>query len=338
MVTHQPLIAIEEHWSTPELNAALEALDGDARDPSLAFNTMADHGERLTDLGDGRLAVMDELGITMSILGLIPPGTQPLPPADAVALSRDANDWAAAVVSARRDRFAALATLPTPDPQAAAAELERCVDHLGHVGAMVYGRTGDRPFDHPAYDDLLATAARLKVPLFVHPQIPPAAVRQASYTGLSPGVDLALATFGWGWHLEAGLAALRLILSGALDRHPDLQLILGHWGELLLFWLERADRISRAATHLQRPVADYVRDRIWITSSGMLSQRMFTHALDFTGLDRILFSTDYPFAHVDRVVVDRFLSVLPDEPDRQQVAWRNATRLFNLHVGADHVT
>ncbi len=324
------LIGIEEHWTTPALHAALAGQTGDGLDPSLLFNTMGDHGERLADLAGGRLAAMDALGITFSLLGVVPPGTQPLPAADAVALSREINDRASAAVAAHPDRLAALATLPTPEPQAAAEELERCVTRLGHVGAMVYGRTADRPLDDPVYDDLLATAARLQVPLFIHPQVPPAAVRAASYSGLSPDVDLALATFGWGWHLEAGLAALRLILSGALDRHPRLELVLGHWGEMLLFWLERVDAMSRVATHLERPVADYVRDRVWITTSGMLGPRMLSHALDFVSVERILFSTDYPFAHVDRAGIDRFFAALPDDRGRELVAWRNANRAFRL--------
>jgi hypothetical protein len=326
------LIAIEEHWTSPELNAALAAQSGAELDPSLRFDNMGDHAERLTDLNTRRLATMNELGITTSLLGLIPPGTQSLPAPDAIHLSHDANDRAADAVAAHPNRFAALATLPTPDPQAAAVELERCVTRLGHVGAMVYGRTGDRPLDDPAYDDLLATADRHHVPLFIHPQVPPAAVRQASYSGLSADMDLGLATAAWGWHLEAGLAALRLILSGALDRHPHLELVLGHWGKMLLFWLERADVLSRIATHLETPVADYVTDRVWITASGMLSPRMLAHTLDFVSVDRILFSTAYPFAHVDRPAIDQFLAALPDDSQRELVAWRNAAHAFNLTV------
>jgi hypothetical protein len=326
------LIAIEEHWTTAELNAALAAQSGAALDPSLPFNSMGEHAERLIDLNDRRLATMDELGITTSLLGLIPPGTQSLPAQDAIQLSRDANDRAADAVAAHPDRFAALATLPTADPQAAAAELERCITRLGHVGAMVYGRTGDRPLDDPAYDDLLAIASRHHAPLFIHPQVPPAAVREASYCGLSANIDLGLATVAWGWHLEAGLAALRLILSGALDRQPHLELVLGHWGEMLLFWLERVNVMSRIATDLERPVADYVTDRVWITASGMLSPRMLAHTLDFVSVDRILFSTDYPFARVDRPAIDRFFAALPDDSQREQVAWRNAAQAYNLTV------
>jgi len=111
------------------------------------------------------------------------------------------------------------------DPRAVVGELERAAG-LGCVGAMVYGRTGETTLDDPRYDDLFAAAAALGQPIFIHPQIPPPTVRQAAYTGFNPLTELALSTFGWGWHLEAALAALRLIVRGTFDRHPDLQIVL----------------------------------------------------------------------------------------------------------------
>src|SRR6202035_3618127 len=117
-------------------------------------------------------------------------------------------------VGAQPARFRAFATLPTSDPKAATAELERCATQLGHVGAMIHGRTGARTLDDPAYDDLFATAARWHQPIFIHPQIPSNELRDAAYRGLDPLIDLGLASFGWGWHMDAGLSALRLILRG----------------------------------------------------------------------------------------------------------------------------
>ena len=266
------IIAIEEHWNSAGIRDALDRLPAGARDESVAFNTMGDNQARLEDLGQGRIEAMDAAGIDVSILSVVTPATQALPAADAVALARDANDEAASAVGAHPGRFRAFATLPTSDPQAAAAELERCATELGHVGAMVFGRTGDRPLDDPAYDDLFATAARWRQPIFIHPQIPSNELRDAAYRGIDPLVDLGLATFGWGWHMEAGLSALRLILRGTFDRHPDLQLVLGHWGEMLLFWIDRADSLSGVARHLERRVSDYITTNIHITSSGMLQR------------------------------------------------------------------
>ncbi len=247
-----------------------------------------------------------------------------------MALARDANDETADAVRAYPERFRAFATLPTSDPQAAAAELERCAGRLGHVGAMVHGRSGDRTLDDPAYDDLFSTAARLGQPIFIHPQIPSPALRDAAYRGLDPVVDLGLATFGWGWHLDAGLAALRLILRGTFDRHPDLQLVLGHWGEMLLFWMDRADSLSGVAKHLERRVADYIRTNIHITSSGMLQERLLRHTLDFTTADRVLFSTDYPFHRPDAATVKEFFEAVPDPAARSRIASGNASALFGI--------
>src|ERR1700742_4509846 len=142
------LIAIEEHWMLPELTAALRALPPERRDESLAFNEMGDHQSRLEDLGAGRLATMDAQGNDVSILALTPPGTQALLPADAVHLSRAANDAAAAAVSRDPSRLRSLSTLPMSSPADVAAELERAAG-LGHVGTMVYGRSGDLLLDVP---------------------------------------------------------------------------------------------------------------------------------------------------------------------------------------------
>jgi predicted TIM-barrel fold metal-dependent hydrolase len=323
------IIAIEEHWNSVGIRDALDRLRGAARDESVAFNAMGDNQARLEDIGPGRIEAMDAAGIDVAVLSVVTPATQALPAADAIRLAREANDEAADAVRAHPDRLRALTTLPTSDPQAAAAELERCATHLGHVGAMVFGRTGTRTLDDPAYDDLLATAARLRQPIFIHPQIPSNELRDAAYRGLDPLVDLGLATFGWGWHMDAGLSALRLILRGTFDRHPDLQLVLGHWGEMLLFLMDRADSLSGIA-HLERKVSDYVTANIHITSSGMLQERLLRHTLDFTGADRVLFSTDYPFHQPDAPAVERFLDAVPDPADRCKIASGNAEALFRL--------
>ncbi len=324
------IIAIEEHWNSASIRDALDRLADGARDESVAFNSMGDNQARLEDTGQGRIQAMDAAGIDVAVLSVVTPATQALPAAEAVALARDANDEATVAVRAHPGRLRALATLPTSDPQAAAAELERCATKLGHVGAMVHGRTGPRPLDDPAYDDLLATAARLRQPVFIHPQIPSNELRDAAYRGLDPLTDLGLATFGWGWHMDTGLSALRLILRGTFDRHPDLQLVLGHWGEMLLFWMDRADSLSGIAKHLERRVSDYIKTNIHITSSGMLQERLLRHALDFTSADRVLFSTDYPFHQPDAAEVEQFFDAIPDPADRSKVASGNAEALFHL--------
>lgn len=321
-----PLIGIEEHWMLPELTSALKAAT--QPDESLFFNERGDAGERLEDLGTGRIATMDAQGINLAVLALTPPGTQALPPGDAVALSRLANDYATEAVSTHPTRFRSLSTLPMSSPCHVAAELERAAAQ-GHVGTMVYGRSGDRFLDDPTYDDFFAAAADLRQPVFIHPQIPSDALRDAAYRGFDPMTDLGLATFGWGWHLEAATAALRLILRGTFDRHPDLQIVLGHWGELLLFWLDRADSLSRIAG-LTRPVSDYIRTNVFITASGMLNPALLHHALTVTTTDRLIFSTDYPFQQPTRAEIDAFFGHLATDTDRHKVRSANAATLFGL--------
>jgi predicted TIM-barrel fold metal-dependent hydrolase len=324
------VVAIEEHWTTEGIDRALRAQSGDGRDPSVVWNDRGDIPQRLLDLGDLRVAAMDEAGVDLQIVSIAPPGTGGLPGAEAIALSRDANDRASAAVARHPARLRAMTTLPLSDPAAAMAELQRTAADPAHVGLMTYGRSGDRPLDDPAYDELLGAAAQLRRPVFLHPQIPPQAVRAASYAGFDPTLDLALATFGWGWHMEAGLAALRLILRGTFDRHPDLQLVLGHWGEMLLFALDRADSLSNVATGLERRVREYFTTNIHVATSGMLTPRLLHHALDFTSVDRIVLSGDYPFHRLAAGDVAAFLGALPDAADREKIAATNAQRLYGL--------
>ena len=324
------IIGLEEHWWTAELSDALRRVTGDARDDAVAQLVNPARDQRMRDAGEGRLADMRECGVDLQVLSVGPPATQSLPAADAVPMARDLNDRLAAAVTAHPNRFAAFATLPTPDPDAAAAELERAVTQLGCVGTMINGRTGDRMLDDPAYDDIFAVAARLDVPVYIHPQIPARAVRTALYSGLDPTVEVALATGGWGWHMEAGLAALRLILRGTLDRHPDLKLILGHWGEMLTYWVERVNRIS-PLTGLDREIAEYVRDNLYVTPSGIFHERLLRRSVVIVGAEHILFSTDYPFGFAPEKGARHFLENAPlSQEEIELIAHGNAERLLRL--------
>jgi len=322
------VVDIEAHWTTAAIDRALRAQPAERRDESVVLNDRGDIPARLLDIGDGRIEAMDRAGIDLQILSIVPPGTHGLPAREAIALSREANDRATEAVDRYPDRLRAMTTLPMSDPEAAVAELERSGTAPAQVGVMSYGRCGERSLDDPVYDELLGAAASLARPVFIHPQIPPEAVRDASYRGFDPIVDLGLATFGWGWHIEAAIAALRLIVRGTFDRHPDLQIVLGHWGELLLFWLDRIDSLSNVA-RLERRVAEYFQTNIRIATSGMLTPRLLRHALDFTSVDRILFSSDYPFHQLDPSSLADLLERLPDDA-RQKIAHANAESLYHL--------
>lgn len=321
-------IGIEEHWTTHKLTDAIKRLPENSRDESLSFNEIGDNLTRLEDISDIRIAAMDEQGIDMQIISLAPPATCPLAPAEAVALSRETNDIAAEAVRRHPSRLRALSTLPMAQPNAVVGELERAAE-LGFVGAMVYGRTGETALDDPCYDDLFAVAASLNQPIFIHPQIPSNTIRKTSYSGFDSMTNLVLSTFSWGWHLEAAISALRLIVRGTFERYPDLKIILGHWGEMLLFWQDRIDSLSRIAG-LERKVSDYIRSNVFITSSGMFNPALLHHALEVTTIDQLLFSTDYPFQQPTQDGLKLFLNEIDTDEDRNKFSRDNARRLFGI--------
>ena len=224
------LIGLEEHFVTPEVLTAWHALDARWQDVALQQSDRGEIEEKLCDLADQRIADMDATGLDVQVLSLTAPGLQSLETVDALALQVSTNDLIAKTVRLHPDRFQGFATLATSDPQAAARELERAVTRLGLNGAMLFGRTRDRNLDHPDNWPIFEAAAALRAPLYIHPQSPVTAVREALYSGFGNDIDSAFATFGLGWHYETGVQILRLVLAGVFDRYPDLQLITGHWG------------------------------------------------------------------------------------------------------------
>ena len=236
---------------------------------------------------------MDETGVDVQVLSP-GPGVQGVEAAEAVPLARDLNDLTAETIKHRPDRFDGFAVLPTPDPVAAARELERGVETLGLKGGFVFGRTRERNLDHPSMLPIFEAATSLGVPIYIHPQTPPLAVREAYYSGFGDALDVMFANPGIGWHYETGIQFVRLILAGVFDRFPRLQVIVGHWGEVVLFYLERLASLERVAK-LQRPIADYARENLYVTPSGLFSPRYLRWATEVIGVERIMFSSDYPY-------------------------------------------
>ncbi len=324
------IIGLEEHYITPAIAEANAALPPELRDPSVALQGDKEIANRLLDLGDERIRQMDDMGMDVAVLSVTTPSTQSLAPSEAVPLARAANDVLAGAVSRYPNRLLGFATLPTPDPQASVAELTRCVQELGFKGAMLNGRTRDKYLDHEDFFPIFEAAARLGVPVYIHPQGPPIAVQQAHFSGFDDKLNAALATGGYGWHVETGINALRLIVSGVFDKLPDLQIILGHWGETIAFYLERVDGMSKAAG-LDRPVAQTFRENFYITPAGIYSVPMLLHAMQTLGADRILYSADYPFRPAGGGKARAFLENAPISPaDKEKMAWGNAARLLRL--------
>jgi uncharacterized protein len=316
-------IGTEEHFVTDEVVTAWSRLDPSARDDSRAGVPPGEMGERLREVGDRRIAAMDQAGLDVQVISLTSPGLHNLAAKEAAHLQTETNDRIADLVNARPDRFQGLATLATPAPTAAAEELGRAVTKLGLNGALLFGRTGERNLDHPDNWPIFEVAASLRAPLYIHPQIPQPRVRAALYAGFDDAIDNAFATYGIGWHYESGVQFLRLALAGVFDRFPELQVLLGHWGEVVLFYLDRADGLAMQAK-LGQPFSEYVRQNTYVTAGGVYSQRYLRWAVELVGVERILFATDYPYRPGPDGGVEHFLQTAGlDRGDQELIAAGN---------------
>lgn len=334
-------IALEEHFVTESFLRATRAQNPNAAVPPQIAALLP----KVLDLGAGRIAAMDESAIDLQILSLAAMGFDSLDAATAIPLARDINDELAAAIRANPSRFAGFAALPLKDPTAAAAELERCITQLGFCGALLDGTTSTAGapalhaspsdpaslfLDDPRFLPVFEAAAHLNIPIYLHPAPPPAAVQHAYFSGLPGQSGNLLSIAGWGWHAETGLHTLRLILSGLFDRLPALQLIIGHMGEGLPYALARSSGIlSNAAPHLRQPVAEYFQTNIHITTSGYFTQPPLQCALEVIGIDRLMFSVDYPYSPNTRGRT--FLNEINLAPeDLARFTHRNAEQLLKL--------
>ena len=318
-------ITLEEHVTTPDLARA-------ARMPNIgaAPAFMQAINAKLLDVGEGRIADMDAAGIDMQVLSVAVNTLDKLDSVTANDLARDANDRMAAAVRARPDRFAAFATLALHEPEEAAAEFERCVRQLGFKGVMLNGTANGQFFDNPRFTPIFETAQALDVPIYLHPAPPPKPVMDAYYGGLPGTLGFFLSTAGWGWHVETGMHCLRLIIAGVFDRFPRLKIIIGHMGENLPFSIARAEMVmGRGTTNLKRSIGEYFREHFYLTTSGYFTTPPFLCMQQVVGIDRILFSVDYPFS--SNTLGREFLDSLAVSPeDMEKLTHRNAEKLLKL--------
>jgi hypothetical protein len=317
-------ITLEEHFATP---AFLKGPGVQVKEQAQARKLL----DQLCDLGERRIADMDAAGIDVQILSLTAPGVDQLDATEAVKLARDTNDILADAVRRHPGRFAGFATLPTASPETAADELDRMVREHSFKGAVINGHIGGRYLDDEFFWPMLERAEALLVPLYLHPTPPPRPVIDVSYAGnFTAEVTERLATAAWGWHIETAIHALRLILSGAFDRYPRLQLVIGHLGEGLPFMLPRLDRqLPMALTKLHRPISAYLRENLHYTISGFNFMAPFLDLFFEVGAHRIMFSADYPFGSMSQART--FLDQLPVSPaDKERIAHGNAELLLRF--------
>jgi 5-carboxyvanillate decarboxylase len=300
-------IATEEAYAPPELiaeyRAMLAAGTGDLGFASLwrYYLGPSAHAsgvtERMQDLGELRLGDMDRLGIDHQILSLTCPGVELLEPDCGRELARLTNDNIAAACRAHPTRFSGLAAIYQQDVDFSVSELRRAVEELGLRGVIINSHARGLYLDDPRFEPLFATAAELGVPIYLHPNTP-------SDPMIGPLLDAGLDGAIYGFGVETGMHLIRIIFSGTFDRHPTLQLVVGHLGEALPFWQFRMDHFhavqERSQRYPDRPVlkhapSDYLRSNIWITTSGMAWAPAIEFVRSVVGSDRVLYAMDYPY-------------------------------------------
>jgi 5-carboxyvanillate decarboxylase len=336
-------IATEEAFVTQEaLDMYGEILDGP--DPDPGFNSLwgfylRSEAERpkfirdaLLDLGACRLQDMDDRGIDKAVLALTSPGTQVLSADKAVALARNSNDELHQACKDHPDRFVGMAACAPQDPQAAAKEIERAVTQLGMKAVIINSHTQGHYLDEPQFAPILEAAEALDVPIYIHPNTLP---RGQVEPLIAAGIDGAI--FGFG--IETGMHALRMIVSGALDRFPKLQIIIGHMGEALPFWMYRLDFMHQAGVRAGRYassgplkkefVSNYLKENFVITNSGVAWEPAIKFTQDVIGKDRVMYAMDYPY-QCPAYEVDALDKMDMSLEDKKAFFQTNAERVFKL--------
>jgi 2,3-dihydroxybenzoate decarboxylase len=288
--------------------------------------------ERLLDLGEQRIRHMDETGIDKAILALTSPGAQPLAEvSEARGLAQRANDYLAEHVGRRPDRYVGMTTVAPQDPEWSAREVTRGARELGFKGVQINSHTQGQYLDHPRFDPIFRALADAGQPLYIHPATPPD-------TMIGPMLEAGLdgAIFGFG--VETGLHLLRLIVSGIFDRYPELQIMVGHMGEALPFWLYRLEYMHRASVRsqryafmkpLQKSIGEYLRRNVLITTSGMAWAPAILFTQQVVGEDRVMYAMDYPYQfHADEVRTHDNLDI--PLATKKKLMQTNAERWFRL--------
>ncbi len=335
-------IATEEAFATRELFDEFgKLLDSGFRDPGFDslwgfyLRSEAERPrlirERLLDLGQRRLQDMDDTGVDMQLLLLTSPGVNMFEADVARAVSVSCNDELAEAIARHPSRLAGLAAFAPQDPAHAAKEIERGVKKLGLKGAIFNGHTRGEWLDDQKFWAIFEACEALDVPIYLHPTGPH---RDIIKPMLERGLDGAIYGFG----VDTGLHALRLIVAGLFDRFPKLKLVLGHLGEALPFWLFRLDFMHRAGVvakryesmkPLKRTISEYMRENVYVTTSGMASEPSIKLCQDVLGVDHVLYAMDYPYQFVaDEVTIQDNMAIGAD--DKKKFFQNNAERLFKL--------
>jgi len=327
-------IATEEAFVIPEvLGPMLERNRNEPYDPDLFFWSKAADGSplqrRLLDLGEERLAIMDETGVDFQVISLASTGVQMFEAHAATALATLANDVLADAMRQHPTRFGGLASFAPQDPAGAAREIERAMTRLGYNGVIVNSHTNGNYLDQPEYWPILEACEAFGAPLYIHPRAP-------SPQMIQPYMAYTLEHAIWGFQAETSLHALRLIAGGLFDRFPGLTVVLGHGGEGLHYWLPRLDGMwanfhapEGSRPKLQLTPGEYIRRNFAITTSGMNWAPAVRFALETLGAEKVMFAIDYPFVDSGKSVAEMEAIDLAEDV-KAAIYHRNAERIFRI--------
>lgn len=286
----------------------------------LVPNTLLD---RLLDF-ERRIKDMDSARIDISVLTLAT-GCQALDPKVGVKLSREVNNELAQIIEKHPDRFRGFASVAPKSPGEAVDELDRAVRDLGLSGLQMHSNIDGEYPDSRKFWPLFEKAEQLDVPVCIHPLQHPAREFE--------GYGYALLGAALGYTVDAALAVLRIMVSGLLDRCPDLKIIVGHLGETLPFL---ATRINHASRHLDKGQisklpSEYLSRNIYVNTCGNFHMPALRCTYDTLGGDKIVFASDYPFEDPNMGRSVQFIqdSKLPSEA-KAKIFGKNGERLLKL--------
>ena len=305
------VIAIEEHFTSPKLRELVAPRPGPVQD-------------KLNELAGVRIREMDEAGIDIAVLSENNPAAHNLDPETAVVAARASNDFLQETIRANPARFDGFATLPLPDPKASADELERAVTRLGFKGAMIMGTSQGLFLDDKRFRPVFERAARLDVPVYIHPSSVLPAIMEAYFKD-----HPALSTAPLGFGIETLTHTFRLITSGLFDEYPSLKIIVGHLGETAPYTLWRTEHNLARFFKMPKAFGDYYRANFWLTTSGAFSDTALACAIAEMGIERILFAVDWPY--IDNALGVQWLRKAPvSDRDRALIFEGNARKLLKM--------
>jgi len=336
-------IATEEAWSIPEV---AKELGKTSRYPSNSLDLLLVKGVYDGDAGPGggyasmhfldglldvektRLPQMDQYGVDMHVLALTAPGVQMFDADTATELAALANDRLAEICRKHPTRFVGLASMAPHSPKRAAREMERAINDLGLNGFMINSHTNSEYLDNPKYWPILEAAEALDRPIYIHP-------RAASDLFAGPLRDYGMDSAMWGYGMEVGTHAVRMMTSGLFDRFPKLKIVIGHMGEAVHFWLwritfmnSRAQRIGRAPK-TELTMAEYFQRNFAITTSGVEDDLALDYSIRKIGVDNVMWAIDYPYQPTAPAV--EWMNKTPlSDADKAKVYGGNAERIFKI--------